>query len=202
MLVYVARYYHLVEDPVLTSETIQRVSDMGNLPVTRVNWDTDATVGVAARWNEELLTRCDAAVFPGDWKEDAGLVQEGKVCVNLGIPIYIDPDVPERHRTEQIAPVQARSFLETVMKMYRIHLKKNADYSPANILGTGEIGLITRLWDKTARLLSLSGFHITIQSSKYEYPREPASEAIDDTYLDLAVYAIIGFLLRRNEWGK
>lgn len=75
--------------------------------------------------------------------------------------------------------------------------------SPANILATGEVGLITRLWDKTARLLNLMGFRFMIsEAGQYTAPTEPKHESIEDTYMDMAVYAIIGLLLRKGVWGK
>lgn len=106
------------------------------------------------------------------------------------------------HPTERIRPLQAQRFREIVDQMYQVHLDKNADYSPANILATGEIGLATRLWDKMARLLNLVGFRIEIASARYEEPREPKNESVDDTLMDMAVYAIIGKLLREGVWGK
>jgi hypothetical protein len=84
--------------------------------------------------------------------------------------------------TEQRAPKQAKRFAEVLGGMYRVHLQKNADYSPANILGTGEIGVTVRLWDKIARLLNLMGFRVTIaEPATYEAPRDPMNESIDDT---------------------
>jgi hypothetical protein len=106
------------------------------------------------------------------------------------------------HPTELKRPQQAQAFREILDEMYQVHLDKNADYSPANILGTGEIGLVTRIWDKVSRLMNLTGFRIEIASSCMEIPDEPMNESIDDTLMDLAVYAIIGMILRRGKWGK
>ena len=64
------------------------------------------------------------------------------------------------HITEQRCPEQVAGFRAVLQDMYQTHLDKNADYSPANILGTGEIGLATRLWDKVVRYMSLLGFKI------------------------------------------
>jgi len=74
--------------------------------------------------------------------------------------------------------------------------------SSANILGTGEHGVVVRIWDKVARLLNLSGHRITISDHSFEAPREPHHEAIADTYLDAANYAIIGLLVRAGVWGR
>jgi len=106
------------------------------------------------------------------------------------------------HPTELLRPIQAQAFKEILGHMYQVHLDKNADYSPSNVLATGEIGLVTRLWDKVARLLNLTGFQIEISSSRFVVPKKPKNEAIEDTYMDLAVYGIIGLLLRQDKWGK
>ena len=56
----------------------------------------------------------------------------------------LDDDPATLHPTEATSPRQVHEFINVIMRMYRIHLNKNADYSPSNILGTGEIGLTTQ----------------------------------------------------------
>ncbi len=151
----------------------------------------------------KIIARCDALVLMPDWAKSKGATLEFEYATSLGIPSYTYPHIPDLHPSEIRAPQQATSFAEILGKMYRTHLEKNADYSPANILATGEVGLVTRLWDKTARLLNLMGFRFTITAAgTYDSPRSPKNESIDDTYQDMAVYAIIGLLLRQNKWGK
>lgn len=107
----------------------------------------------------------------------------------------------ELHITEQKYPEQTKAFREIIEKMYQIYLQKNADYSPMNILGTGIVGICTRIWDKTARILSLLGCNL----STGEYSSERRSdndEPIEDNLLDLAVYCIIGLIFRAGKWGK
>lgn len=106
------------------------------------------------------------------------------------------------HITELTRPLQTRAFREIIEQMYAVHLQKNADYSPANILGAGEIGLMTRTWDKVSRLMNLMGFKLEIASMRFGAPTAPKCEAIEDTILDLSVYAIIWQLYRRGAWGK
>lgn len=113
-----------------------------------------------------------------------------------------DPLPIGTHPTELKRPHQTRAFRETVEEMYRVHLDKNADYSPANILGTGEIGLMTRTWDKIARLMNLMGFKIEISSMTYTQPQSPKNESIDDSLLDGANYLVIWSLLRKKVWGR
>lgn len=152
-----------------------------------------------------LLARCDALLLPADWKNGTHEAAETAwgYATAQGIPIYVLPDMPVPHPTELRCPEQVSAFMEIVMRMYRVHLAKNSDYSPANILVPGELGLVTRLWDKVARLLNLSGFRFEVVSAgHYEQPKTPNFEAVEDSYMDLAVYGVIGLLLRRGQWGK
>jgi hypothetical protein len=150
-----------------------------------------------------MIARCDALVMVENWGNSPGAVMEHKYAESLGVPIYYAPNLPDLHPTEYKSPVQCQAFREVIGKMYRTHLSKNADYSPANILLTGEPGLVTRLWDKTARLLNLTGFKFKyLMCDGFESPKDPKHESIEDTYQDMAVYAVIGLLLRKNQWGK
>ncbi len=147
------------------------------------------------------------------------------------------------HPTEERYPIQTAAFRELIEKMYQVHLDKNLDYSPANILVTGDIGVVVRVWDKIARIFNLSGLefpsvkpeleelrkdisNIESENEEEEYnidkivgrldkiiekstidfakikKKEAANESLDDSWLDLAVYAIIGYLERQNKWGK
>lgn len=151
----------------------------------------------------DILMRCDAILMLSKWEASNGAKIELEHARAHGIPEYYWPDMPQRHPTEARCPEQSKAFLQTVMAMYRTHLSKNHDYSPANVLGTGSIGLVTRIWDKVARLMNLTGFRLEMSApADYVAPREPKHESIDDTLLDLAVYGVIGLLLRRGVWGK
>jgi len=108
----------------------------------------------------------------------------------------------EPHPTEVKCPNQAAGFKALVDQMYQTHLDKNADYSPANILGVGEIGLIVRMWDKMTRLMNLLGFRIEVKFVEYVGPKDAKNESVDDTYLDMAVYSIISLLYRSGKWGN
>jgi hypothetical protein len=150
-----------------------------------------------------MIARVDALVMVEGWELSKGAVQEHAYAEELGIPIFYAPEYPSLHPTEVNSPEQCKAFREQVGIMYRTHLSKNEDYSPANILLTGETGLVTRLWDKTARLLNLTGFKFQAMLHEGIYPpKTPKHESIMDTYQDLAVYAVIGVLLRKDKWGK
>ncbi len=73
----------------------------------------------------------------------------------------------------------------------KILIKKNKDYGDDNILEMGEIGVSYRIEEKAHRLR-----HLLDVKSK------PENEPIEDTYLDLAGYSVIGLMLRRNKFKK
>jgi hypothetical protein len=106
----------------------------------------------------------------------------------------------KKHITEITCPQQTKAFREVLDKMYQLHLEKNADYSKYNVLATGNIGVVVRLWDKAARMMSLAGFNIA--DGSYTGEKKAKNEPIEDTLMDMAVYAIIALLVRRGKWGR
>jgi len=151
----------------------------------------------------EMLKLCEFIEMLPNWKYSNGGTGEHAEAVRLGMPVYEYPEIPPLHPTEVKCPQQVKAFREMLGKMMRTHLSKNSDYSQANILGTGQIGVATRLWDKTCRLLSLTGFNIGIDVPlTFTKPRKAKNESLHDTYLDLANYAIIGEILLEDLWGK
>ena len=113
-----------------------------------------------------------------------------------------EPAVPTKHITEQRCPEQVKAFREVIEEMYSLHLRKNADYSPLNLQGTGDLGVVVRAWDKMSRLMSLTGFRLTANYHGFEGGKEPSNESVDDSWIDLANYAVIALLMRRGVWGK
>lgn len=110
-------------------------------------------------------------------------------------------ETKELHITEQDYPEQTKRFREILDEMYQVHLDKNRDYSPANILATGIVGLGTRIWDKTARICSLLGWNLL--TGEFSSERKSINdESIEDNLKDLAIYAIIARIFRENKWGK
>ena len=181
--------------------------------------ERDCKIGHAdyLRGDFQMIARCDGIVMIEGWEQSKGANMEHEYAKSLGMPVWyqrpslyvleteynIDPSsLPELHITEQRCPEQVKAFAETIGKMHRTHLAKNADYSPSNILLTGEVGLATRLWDKIARILNLTGFQLIVNLGRFVGSREPMNEALDDAYLDSAVYSIIGLLLRQGKWGR
>ena len=66
--------------------------------------------------------------------------------------------------------------------------RKQRDYGSRNISEFGEIGILMRVWDKICRLKNLMG------------KENPQNESIDDSWLDMANYALIAILVRRGIW--
>ena len=73
------------------------------------------------------------------------------------------------------------------LEVARTVIEKHKDYGPDNILVFKEQGLIVRMWDKIGRLKHLLWTE-----------RRPKHEAVEDSFTDLAGYAIIGLMLQRE----
>jgi hypothetical protein len=82
----------------------------------------------------------------------------------------------------------AKEAFRIVCENVRIMDTKQQDYGSNNISAFGEFGVLVRLNDKMERLKHLN----KMPSVK--------NESIDDTYLDIANYAVIAMLIRRNLW--
>jgi hypothetical protein len=96
-------------------------------------------------------------------------------------------------------PRDPTQFEEDVRIIYdelmSILLKKHKDYGPKNIAqapGGALNGLRVRIHDKLARINNL----IDTGSNQPEY------EALEDSFADMANYAIIGMLVLRDKWDK
>jgi nucleoside 2-deoxyribosyltransferase len=127
----------------------------------------DLPVQVYLEGDFQILSRCDAILMIPGWEDSVGSALEYAYAEREGIPIYVYPELPRISTTESERPVQCAGFISHVMKMYRVHLLKNEDYSPANILMTDQVGLATRVWDKVARLISLHGIRIEIEQARF-----------------------------------
>ena len=82
-----------------------------------------------------------------------------------------------------------REALRIAVDNIQVMDSKQRDYGSNNIATFGEYGVLVRTWDKVSRLKNL------LQNNS-----EPKNESIEDSWLDLANYAIIGVLCRRNLW--
>lgn len=72
-------------------------------------------------------------------------------------------------------------------EMVELFKKKYKDYGKGNILDTGEVGILFRINDKLNRLK-----HLLIHQKK------PENEPMEETWIDIAVYAVIAILYRKG----
>jgi hypothetical protein len=96
-------------------------------------------------------------------------------------------------------PVKINAFEDHVFdianELARLLLSKHDDYGPKNISQSpgGPInGLRVRMWDKIARINNLV--------DKKE--KNPKHESLEDSFKDLANYAIIGLMVQRGQWPE
>jgi hypothetical protein len=82
----------------------------------------------------------------------------------------------------------------TVKELSDLLLSKHRDYGPKNISQApgGPInGLRVRMHDKLARISNL-----------VDSGADPQHESLEDSFKDMANYAIIGLLILREQWDK
>lgn len=84
------------------------------------------------------------------------------------------------------------AMAHNMIKMFEIFKKKQASYGCGNISEFGEKGVIIRMNDKMKRLIKLVWF---------DQPNPLADESIEDTYFDMADYALIALLVKEGKWG-
>jgi len=84
--------------------------------------------------------------------------------------------------------------LVTTVDAIGLLIKKHNDYGPKNISdapGGPLTGLAVRLHDKVARLSNL------VTNNK-----KPSNESLEDTFVDILNYAVIGLLVLKDKWDK
>jgi len=87
-----------------------------------------------------------------------------------------------------------RAVWDTMKELGTLLLSKHRDYGPKNISdspGGALNGLRVRMHDKTARINNL-----------LDKKTEPAHEPLEDSFKDLANYAVIALLVLRDKWDK
>lgn len=83
------------------------------------------------------------------------------------------------------------AFSAVCTKLVAMFIKKHKDYGKGNILDNGELGIVFRINDKLRRLQNLSA-----------NGKAPENESIEETWIDIAVYAVIAILLRKGQFEK
>lgn len=151
--------------------------------------------------DRRILLTCDAMLVCGDWQTSVGTKEEIEFAARIGIPIFYDfNDLINSQAMYFSYPKQFQAFREIHAILYQQHREKNLDYSPHNVGATGNIGLVTRIWDKVARLMKLSGFDIS--TGAYSEAKKANNEPVEDTFGDLSNYSIISLIYRGGLWGK
>jgi hypothetical protein len=84
-----------------------------------------------------------------------------------------------------------QAFEGVSTELLEMFLQKHADYGKGNILSGKELGIAFRINEKAERLknLLMSG-------------NTPENESVEETFVDIAVYAVIGVLYRREQFQK
>ncbi|OGK10314.1 hypothetical protein A2767_03000 [Candidatus Roizmanbacteria bacterium RIFCSPHIGHO2_01_FULL_35_10] len=82
------------------------------------------------------------------------------------------------------------AFKEVNKELLEMFRKKHKDYGKGNILDMGELGISFRISEKFNRIK-----HLLMSGKK------PTNESIEESWIDIAVYAIIAVLLKRS-WFK
>jgi hypothetical protein len=83
---------------------------------------------------------------------------------------------------------------DTTSELFDLLLSKHADYGPKNISDSpgGPLnGLRVRMHDKLARINNL-----------VDSGADPEHESLEDSFKDMANYAIIGLLVLRGQWDS
>jgi hypothetical protein len=83
------------------------------------------------------------------------------------------------------------AFAQINEELLQMFLKKHRDYGKGNILAVKELGIAMRINEKIERLK-----HLLMKSD------EPANESIEETWTDVAVYAVLAILYRRGQFQK
>jgi len=82
------------------------------------------------------------------------------------------------------------AFASVSDEMLEMFLQKHKDYGKDNILDMGELGIAFRISEKFNRIK-----HLLMNNKK------PTNETVDESWIDIGVYAVIAVLFRRG-WFK
>ena len=103
------------------------------------------------------------------------------------------------HGKDREKAVKINTFEDNVFdltnELATLLLRKHKDYGPKNISqspGGPVNGLRVRMWDKIARINNL------VEQKDHK----PYYESLEDSFKDLANYAIIGLMVQRGQWPE
>ena len=83
------------------------------------------------------------------------------------------------------------AFERVCQEALKMFLKKHKDYGKGNVLDMGELGIAFRISEKFNRIK-----HLLVQQ------RKPENESLEESWIDIAVYAVIAVLLKRKWFEK
>ncbi len=83
-----------------------------------------------------------------------------------------------------------QAFDQVNSEVLKMFIKKHKDYGKGNILSVKELGISMRVIEKAERLKNL-----LIKECE-----DPANESIEETWVDIATYAVIAILYRRGQF--
>tara|TARA_R100000808_G_scaffold6998_1_gene20587 strand:+ start:25587 stop:25874 length:288 start_codon:yes stop_codon:yes gene_type:complete len=89
----------------------------------------------------------------------------------------------------EIKTAMGKEALQLAMRFVQVLDSKQQDYGSDNILISGELGVVVRAQDKLCRLR-----HLLKKNGEVNH------EGIDDSWMDLANYGIIGHMLHNGVW--
>ena len=79
---------------------------------------------------------------------------------------------------------------EITKEVFEILKKKNKTYGDGNISKIGQLGILTRIEEKTEKLKNMIKNDIIDE------------ESVEDNWKDVVGYGILGLLVKRDKWGK
>lgn len=82
------------------------------------------------------------------------------------------------------------AFKKVCQELAEMFVKKHKDYGKDNILDMGELGIAFRVSEKINRIK-----HLLLNK------KEPSHESVEESWIDVAVYAAIAVLVKRG-WFK
>ena len=85
-----------------------------------------------------------------------------------------------------------QAYEQVLEELLQMFIKKHHDYGKGNILSIKELGISMRIAEKVERLKHLL--------MKEEMGEKPVNESIEETWIDIAVYAVIGKLFRHGQF--
>jgi hypothetical protein len=127
------------------------------------------------------------------WENKSGLKWQPNSTVNTfanKVTVTPSPKVI-KHDVETVLELNS---IAIALKAVALLAKKHNDYGPSNIAdapGGPLNGLAVRLHDKVARLANLVTKNKT-----------PKNESLEDTFIDIVNYGIIGLLVLKDQWDK